>query len=48
MTEPITAKISEEDYQKVLDRLEPFQKKVKVHEDNIANLQKELANLNPR
>ena len=35
----------EKNYQRVLDRLEPFQKKVKLHEDNIANLQKELANL---
>ena len=32
-------------YQRVLDRLDPYQKKVKLHEDNIVNLQKELANL---
>lgn len=35
----------EKNYQRVLDRLEPFQKRVKLHEDNIANLRKELANL---
>ena len=29
----------------MLDRIEPFQKKVKLHEDNIANLRKELGNL---
>ena len=36
---------SERNYQRVLDRLEPYQKKVKLHEDNIANLKKELANI---
>lgn len=35
---------SERNYQRVLDRLEPYKKKVKLHEDNIANLRKELAN----
>jgi len=35
----------EKNYQRVLDRLEPFQKKVKLHEDNIANLRKEINNL---
>ncbi|MDP2239895.1 MAG: DUF4124 domain-containing protein [Burkholderiales bacterium] len=35
---------SERNYQRVLDRLEPFKKKVKLHEDNIASLKKELAN----
>ncbi|MBX9811385.1 MAG: DUF4124 domain-containing protein [Burkholderiales bacterium] len=35
---------SERNYQRVLDRLEPYKKKVKLHEDNVANLQKELAN----
>jgi len=35
----------ERNYQRVLDRLEPYQKKVKLHEDNIANLKKELANI---
>jgi len=34
---------SERNYQRVLDRLEPFQRKVKLHEDNIANLRRELA-----
>lgn len=36
---------SERNYQRVLDRLEPYKKKVKVHEDNIASLIKEMANL---
>ena len=36
---------SERNYQRVLDRLEPYQKKVKLHDDNVANLKKELANL---
>jgi hypothetical protein len=35
---------SERNYQRVLDRLEPYKKKVKLHEDNIANLKRELAN----
>jgi hypothetical protein len=35
----------ERNAQRMLDRIEPYQKKVKMHEDNIANLQKELANL---
>jgi len=36
---------SERNYQRVLDRLDPYQKKVKLHEDNIANLKKELSNI---
>ena len=36
---------SERNAQRMLDRIEPFQKKVKLHEDNIANLKKELANI---
>lgn len=36
---------SERNYQRMLDRLEPYKKKVKLHEDNIANLRRELANL---
>jgi len=36
---------SERNYQRVLDRLEPFKKKVKLHEDNIVNLRRELANV---
>lgn len=36
---------SERNYQRVLDRLEPFQKKVALHESNIANLRKELGAL---
>ena len=35
----------ERNYQRVLDRLEPFEKNVKLHEDNIANLKKEIGNL---
>ena len=34
---------SERNYQRVLDRLEPYKKKVKLHEDNIFNLRRELA-----
>ncbi len=34
---------SERNYQRVLERLEPYKKKVKLHEDNIANLKRELA-----
>jgi Domain of unknown function (DUF4124) len=36
---------SERNYQRVLDRLEPYKKNVKLHEDNIANLKRELANV---
>ena len=36
---------SEKNYQRVLDRLEPYQKKVQLHGNNIANLKKELGNL---
>jgi hypothetical protein len=36
---------SERNYQLVLDRLEPYKKKVKLHEDNVANLRRELANM---
>ena len=35
---------SERNYQRVLERLEPYKNKVKVHEENVANLQRELAN----
>lgn len=35
----------ERNYQRVLDRLEPYQKRVKQHEANIESLRKELANL---
>jgi len=34
---------TERNYQRMLDRLEPYKKKVKLHEDNIANLKRELA-----
>lgn len=34
---------NERNYQRVLDRLEPYKKKVKLHEDNVANLRRELA-----
>jgi hypothetical protein len=33
---------SERNYQRVLDRLEQYKKKVKLHEDNIASLRREL------
>ena len=33
---------NEKNFQRVLDRLEPYKKKVKLHEDNIANLRREL------
>ena len=36
---------SERNYQRVIDRLEPYQKKVKLHEDNVANLWKVLSNI---
>lgn len=36
---------SEVSYQRVLDRLEPYKKKVKLHEDNVANLRREIANV---
>lgn len=34
---------SERNYQRVIDRLEPYKKKVKLHEDNVASLRRELA-----
>ncbi len=33
----------ERNYQRVVDRREPFQKKVRQHEDNVANLRKEIS-----
>jgi len=36
---------SERNYQRVLDRLEPYKKKVKLHEDNVESLNKELRGL---
>lgn len=36
---------TERNYQRVLERLEPYRQRVKRHEDNIASLKKELANL---
>ena len=36
---------SERNAQRMIDRIDPYQKKVKLHEDNIANLRRELANL---
>jgi len=36
---------NERNYQRVLDRLEPYRRKVKLHEDNLANLKRELAGL---
>ena len=34
---------SEKNYQRVLERLEPYQKRVRLHEDNIANLKREIS-----
>lgn len=36
---------SERNAQRMIDRIEPYQKKVKLHEDNVANLRKELGNI---
>lgn len=36
---------SERNYQRVLDRLEPYKKKVTLHENNVTNLRKELSAL---
>ena len=36
---------TERNYQRVLDRLEPYKKRVKLHEDNVANLKRELSNV---
>lgn len=35
----------EKNYQRVLERLEPFQKRVKLHEDNVANLRNEISKM---
>jgi len=35
----------ERNYQRVLDRLKPFQEAVEVHEKNIASIKREMANL---
>ena len=35
----------ERNAQRMIDRVEPYQKKVRMHESNIANLKKELENL---
>ena len=35
----------ERNAQRMIDRIEPYQKKVKLHEDNVANLRKELSNI---
>jgi hypothetical protein len=35
----------ERNYQRVLDRLEPYKKKVKQHEDNVAAIRREIANV---
>jgi Domain of unknown function (DUF4124) len=36
---------SERNFQRVLERLEPYKKKVSLHENNINNLRKELSSL---
>jgi len=35
----------ERNYERVTERLEPYQRAVKLHEDNIANLKKEIGNV---
>ena len=35
----------ERNYQRVLDRLEPFKKKVKQHEDNVAAIRREISSV---
>ena len=35
----------EKNYQRVLDRIEPFQKKVRLHENNVANIRSEISKL---
>jgi len=36
---------SEFNYQRVLNRLEPYKKNVALHENNVANLKRELASI---
>lgn len=36
---------SERNYQRVLDRLEPYQKKVRQHESNVASLRREISKI---
>jgi len=36
---------NERNYQRVLERLEPYKRKVALHESNIANLRKEMSSL---
>jgi hypothetical protein len=36
---------SERNYQRVLERLEPFRKRVKLHEDNVSSLKRELSGI---
>jgi len=36
---------SESNYQRTLDRIAPFQKRVRLHEDNVANLRKEISKI---
>jgi hypothetical protein len=35
----------EKNYQRVLERIEPFRKKVRQHEDNVANLRREISKM---
>lgn len=39
---------NERNYQRVLERLDPFKKRVKLHEDNVASLKRELAAIKSR
>jgi hypothetical protein len=36
---------TEKNYQRVLERLEPFQKRVRLHEENVANLKREISKI---
>jgi hypothetical protein len=36
---------SERNAQRMIDRIEPYQRNVKLHEDNVVNLRRELSNL---
>lgn len=36
---------NEKNYQRVLERVEPFQKRVRLHEDNVTNLRSEISKI---
>ena len=45
LAEQQAVRASGEPTQRALDRLEPYQKKVKLHQDNVESLKRELANV---